>query len=175
TTDHTRLFSTFFGTIYEPKLFSDLNQVAKQLGRFQKHSGAFYFIRSTEKYGGGIKRRVYICSKNGHPLSRSRGLRKRPSARTGCRSQINFYLNTDGLFRVTKVCMIHNHRIDGYDRNLKRRLSGKQQSEAIITSLLSVMPNSLIRAYTLSQFDLALTSKDICNLRKKYIPHLRET
>ncbi|KAF5399108.1 hypothetical protein PHET_07641 [Paragonimus heterotremus] len=174
TIDLTRLFSTFFGTIHQPKLFSDLNQVASEMGQFQEHSGTLYNIRSTERFGGDIKRRVYTCTNNRHPLNRSRGLRKRPSLQTGCHSKINICLNTDGLFRITKVCMIHNHRIGGYRRQLRHRLSGKQHSAATITSLLSVMPNSLIRAYILSQFNLALTAKDVNNLRKKYISRSRE-
>ncbi|KAF7233466.1 hypothetical protein EG68_10277 [Paragonimus skrjabini miyazakii] len=175
TTDLTRLFSTFFGTIHQPKLFRDLNQVASEMRQFQEHSGALYNIRSTERFGGDIKRRVYTCTSNRHPLSLSRGLRKRPSVQTGCHSKINICLNTDGLFRITKVCMIHNHQIGGYRRQLRHRLSGKQHSEATITSLFSIMPNSLIRAYILSQFNLALTAKDITNLRNRYISRSRKT
>ncbi|KAF9594353.1 hypothetical protein IFM89_030482 [Coptis chinensis] len=113
----------------ESEAYSSYNQYARIAG--------FSVRRSHQKKikNGHIRRRQYVCSKEGVRANHPRGPAKHPRAntRTGCMARILFKVQENGNWIVIKFVEEHNHLL----ANAERKINGpkkvkKEEWEAFV-------------------------------------------
>ncbi|TGZ63409.1 hypothetical protein CRM22_006942 [Opisthorchis felineus] len=164
-------FTAYFGHFESPRLFSTIEDFELQLKTFQCETGANYRIRTTERdKAGGLQRRVYTCIKKEQKLHPSRGLREKPSQKTGCQSTFNINRSMGGSYCVTSGKMMHNHPVDPIYSRLepcRRRLDPAQQ-ESIRPLLTNGTPLGYVCSYIRENFQKYTTPRDLTNLKSKW-------